>query len=202
MADAYSFDELLGFLDHAAEKGLMPAATATALGVATRNVVEVLDGGERDDVRRLDADAIIRRFQNKRARDFSGDTLKEYGRRFRRAIDLFTAWRDDPANFRVKTRATAAQRPRRNGGPTANATSDRPARSIRDAEPPPAARTPPAGHAEGPARPEPAPDAYQTTFALGRDRLVTLVNVPVDLTSTEAERLATFVRALGASPGG
>ena len=45
-----------------------------------------------------------------------------------------------------------------------------------------------------------APDTYQTTFALGRDRLVTLVNVPVDLTAAEAERLAAFVRVLAVGP--
>ena len=42
MANSYSADDLLEFLDHAGDKGLMPAATAQALAVATRNVMGIL----------------------------------------------------------------------------------------------------------------------------------------------------------------
>jgi len=188
MANAYSADELLGFLDHAADKGLMPAATATALAVATRNVLHILAEGEREDVRQLDLDAVFRRFQNKRARDFSTDTLKEYGRRFRRAVELFTSWRDDPANFRVKTRATAPQRRPKNGAA--------------DRDVPPVAPTVAAPERNVPMPPSVAPSAaagtYQTVVPIGRERFVTLANVPVDLTATEAERLAAFIRMLPA----
>ena len=41
MANGYSADDLLEFLDHAGDKGLMPAATAQALAVATRNVLAI-----------------------------------------------------------------------------------------------------------------------------------------------------------------
>lgn len=187
MANAHSLDELLGFLDHAADKGLMPAATATALGVATRNVVAVLDTAEREDVRQLDLDAVIRRFQNKRARDFSGDTLKEYGRRFRRAIELFTGWRDDPANFRVKTRATAPQRKRKNGGAASDVAAAAIPRSA-DLETPQTVT--------GSSLP-PVAGTYQTVVPLGRERFV-ILQVPADLTRAEADRLASFVKFLPA----
>lgn len=186
MAESYSLDELLAFLDHAADKGLVPPATATALAVATRNVAEVLGEGERGDVRQLDLDAVVRRFQNKRARDFSGETLKEYGRRFRRAVELFTGWREDPANFRVKTRATAAQR-KKNGTPAV----------AREHAPAPEVATPAPVSAPAPAVPAaPTSGTYQTVVHLGRERFITLVNVPVDLTPAEAERLAAFVKLL------
>ena len=42
MPQAYSVDDLLEFLDHAGDRGLMPAATAQALAVASRNVMGVL----------------------------------------------------------------------------------------------------------------------------------------------------------------
>ena len=188
MSESHSLDELLAFLDHAADKGLVPPATATALAVATRNVGEVLGAGERGDVRQLDVDAVVRRFQNKRARDFAGETLKEYGRRFRRAVDLFTGWREDPANFRVKTRATAPQR-RKNGTPAV----------AREDVPGPAGAAPPSVNAPVPAAPAaPTSGTYQTVVPLGRERFVTLVNVPVDLTPAEAERVAAFVRLLPA----
>ena len=46
MANGYSADDLLEFLDHAGDKGLMPAATAQALAVATRNVLGILSDVE------------------------------------------------------------------------------------------------------------------------------------------------------------
>lgn len=190
MAESHSFDELLTFLDHAADKGLMPAATATALAVATRNVLDILGEGERGDVRQLDLDGVVRRFQNKRARDFSGDTLKEYGRRFRRAVELFTAWREDPANFRVKTRATAPQRKQQD----ASATAERDEAPVR----PPSTLGPPRTADAGSVVSSAAPGTYQTVVPIGRERFVTLVDVPVDLTAAEAERLAKFVRMLPA----
>ncbi|MGH7710527.1 MAG: hypothetical protein ACREOG_04555, partial [Gemmatimonadaceae bacterium] len=70
MANAYSMDDLLDFLDHAGDRGLMPAATAQALAVATRNVLGVLSDQERANLDAQDVEAVIRRFNNKRARDF------------------------------------------------------------------------------------------------------------------------------------
>ncbi len=67
MANGYSKADLLDFLAHASDKGLMPAATATALGVASRNVLGVLGDDEGDDLRKLDLEAVIKRFNNKRA---------------------------------------------------------------------------------------------------------------------------------------
>ena len=176
MANGYSMDDLLEFLAHASDKGLMPAATATALGVASRNVLGMLDDSEREDIRNLDLDGVIKRFTNKRARDFSPTSLKEYGRRVRRAVDLFLSWRGDPANFTVKTRATNSRK------------KDRPARS-----------EPLLGlHEEGDAPVTPAYDAggYKSAFPIRPGTVVTVSNIPSDLTAAEAERLAKFVRML------
>ena len=57
MANSYSADDLLKFLDHSGDKGLMPAATAQALAVATRNVLGVLAEDEKVDLSKLDLDA-------------------------------------------------------------------------------------------------------------------------------------------------
>jgi len=174
MPDTYSVEELLAFLEHAAERGLMPAATAQALAVASRNVFGILSDPETIDVRQLDLDTVVKRFHNKRAKDFSTDTLKEYERRVRRAVKLFMEWSEDPANFRAATRATTPGRKRRSG-PEPMSGGDAPTSS--------AAATPSSG-------------TYQTVLPLAPGRIVTLANVPVDLTSVEAERLAQFIRML------
>jgi hypothetical protein len=175
MANAYSADDLLEFLDHAGDKGFMPAATAQALGVATRNVLGILADDERVDLSQMDLDAAIKRFTNKRARDFNPSSLKEYGRRFRRAVELFLSWRDDPANFTVKTRATNAPRQKDKGSGNSE----------------PVAREPPTVQF-----PDEVAGTYRSSLPIRPGLVVTLVNVPYDLTSTEAERIAGFVRML------
>lgn len=176
MANGYEMSDLLDFLTHAGDKGLMPAATASALAVASRNVLAVLDENEPQDLRKLDLDAITKRFNNKRARDFNPSSLKEYGRRVRRAVELFLNWREDPASFSVKTRATNTRRK----------------------------ETPIKGEPVGPEPTMPtgtttvAQDVggYQSSFPIRPGTVVTLFNIPSDLTSIEAERLAAFVRML------
>jgi hypothetical protein len=178
MANGYSVSDLLDFLSHASDKGLMPAATATALGVASRNVLGVLDGDEPQDVRRLDLDGVIRRFTNKRAKDFNPSSLKEYGRRVRKAVELFLSWREDPANFTVKTRATTnVRRKDQNSRP----------------EPIPAETSRPGGTAVTPAQDR---GGYQSAFPVRPGTVVTVFNIPNDLTPAEAERLAKFVKML------
>lgn len=175
MANAYTADDLLEFLDHAGDKGLMPAATAQALAVASRNVLGVLSDDEKANLAQLDLDAIVRRFTNKRARDFNPTSLKEYGRRIKRAVELFLSWREDPANFRIKTRATGTPR-KTDKGPgnyTATATD-----STSEQTPNEIAGT------------------YRSSVPVRPGIVVTIVNIPNDLTSAEAERIARFVKGL------
>jgi len=180
MPNMYSADDLFGFLEHASLMGLLPPATAAALAVACRNVLGVLSNEERKNLGQQDLDAVIQHFQNKRAKDFTAPTLKEYGRRLLRTVNLFQDWREDPVNFRPATRATSPARMRRN--------------SV-DLDDERASRVQPAN-----AVPYTVSGTYQTTVPLGRDRIVTLLNVPANLTKAEAKRLATFVEMLVVEP--
>jgi hypothetical protein len=175
MANAYSADDLLEFLDHAGDKGLMPAATAQALAVATRNVLGILSDAEKADLSQLDLDATVRRFTNKRAKDFNPTSLKEYGRRIRRAVDLFLSWREDPANFTVKTRTTTGPRKRdKELGSDEFMTREA---SMEQA-------------------PNEVAGTYRSAVPIRPGLVVTLINIPYDLTGAEAERIAGFVRML------
>jgi hypothetical protein len=177
MTEADSEGDLLEFLAHASDRGLMPATTASALAVAVRNVLGILDENERANLGGVDLDAVIKRFNNKRAKDFNPSTVKAYGVRVRRAIELYREWQSDPANFSARTRA-----PRLSKGRTPNAPEDLESRP--------------------PQLPEPIPgfDAtgrgYQSAFPIRPGTVVTLSNIPGDLTSDEAERLAQFVKML------
>ncbi|MFN0141295.1 MAG: hypothetical protein ACKVQW_14560 [Pyrinomonadaceae bacterium] len=175
MTNEYSMEDLLDFLGHAGERGLMPAATAQALSVATRNVFGVLEDHEQKKISELDIGAVIKRFNNKRAKDFNTASLKEYGRRVKRAIELYEHWKDDPAKFSVKTRAA------RNTGKKSQAEAIRPEPSLSKAE----VHTI-TNHE----------DTYQSSCPVGPGRVITLINVPKDLTSVEAKKLAEFVNML------
>lgn len=168
MPTGYSVEDLLAFLGHAADRGLMPAATAQALAVASRNIFGVLDPREQDDLRGVDLDDATKRFVNKRGGDFSPSSLTEYGNRVHRAVTLFLRWKDDPANFSVKTRATkaaAARLPRQEGA---------------------------LGSGDDSA-------GYQTSLPVRPGVVVTIGNLPDDLTMAEAERLMAFIKMLAVS---
>lgn len=175
MANEYSVEDLLDFLVHAGERGLMPAATSQALAVATRNVFSVMAEDEKTDLRPLDLNALIKRFNNKRAKDFTPASLKEYGRRLHRAVDLYLAWKADPANFSIKTRATTPK------------SKERTREATKDASEPELRLTSQAYSSSG---------GYQSAFPIRPGVIVHLSNVPNDLTEAEANRLAQFVKML------
>jgi hypothetical protein len=178
MANGYSVDDLLDFLAHASQRGLMPAATAQALAVASRNIFGVLDDTERADLRKADLEAIIKRFANKRARDFNPSSLKEYGRRVQRAVDLFLQWRENPADFSVKTRTTNVGRKKDRNSRADPLTVGSPDADLADRS---------TVRIQG---------GYQSSFPVRPGRVVTISNVPEDLSVAEAERLAQFVKML------
>jgi hypothetical protein len=183
MPDGYSSSDVFDFLDHAAARGLIPATTARGLAIASRNVLGVLSDEETQDVRGIDLESAVRRFQNKRARDFTPSSLRTYEQRTRRAITEFLAWREDPANFRTRTRNTAPRKREENSRETEPALFDD------------------VSLAPQPARiPQYNGTGYQTALPLRPGHVVFISNVPENLTAAEAERLANFVRMLAVEP--
>ena len=183
----YGAAAVLDFLTHAGERGMLPAATASALAVACRTVFDVLEPEQAADLRQVDLDRLVKQFTNKRARDFNPSSLKEYGRRVKRAWELFSAWKSDPANFSPKTRTTAKRGVKRSDRSAADPVGT----------PTPTVSVPSTALAVDPFEFE---GAYASAFPIRRGHVVTISNLPSDLTIAEAERLAEFVRLLG-SPG-
>ncbi|MDZ4744975.1 MAG: hypothetical protein SGJ05_03120 [bacterium] len=179
MINTSTVAEVLEFLEQASTRGLMPAATAGALASAVRSIQSVLSDAEQQDVRSLDLEAVIKRFNNKRSLDFNPSSLNEYGRRFQRAVQLYISWNDDPANFAVKTRSTAKKK-------------------LILGEHSPGAydiRTHPVQLAPSSERNTNA-GSFTTSLPIRADWVVSLVNVPSDLTEVEAEKLRKFIGLL------
>jgi len=181
MTNSYSLEDLLDFLSHTGKKGMMPAATSRALAVATRNVFGVLDTEEQENIGSLRLDDVIQRFNNKRAKDFNSGSLKEYARRVQRAVELFEQWKENPANFSVKTRTPGVRRK-----PTKASSNDS---LVQEAS----AYTGSATQAQAPHSRQ---GTYQSSFPVGAGRVVTVSNIPEDLTKIEAEKLSQFVKML------
>jgi hypothetical protein len=179
VATEYSVEDLLEFLTHASDRGLMPAATAQSLAVATRSVLGVLSESEQGDVRKLDLESVRKRFSNKRAKDFTPASLREYSRRLERAVSLFLTWRDDPAGFSVPTRATSPARKR-------DARSRDDATTVQLDE----------VSAISPVAPSDTGRGFQSAFPIRPGHIVVISNIPPDLTATEADRLGAFVKML------
>ncbi len=102
-------------VDHwkwAAEKGLMNTNTAGALRAASAQVLGVLDGWETLDVRALDVDDVLRRFVNKRSKDFKPDSLETYKRRFTLAVRQFLEYANNPGSWKAPAQERTARRGR------------------------------------------------------------------------------------------
>ncbi|MCC6317901.1 MAG: hypothetical protein IT361_09440 [Gemmatimonadaceae bacterium] len=180
MAHEYSVDDLIDFLEYAGDCGLLPATTAQTLTAAARTVLGVLDDDERQHLDQQDLDVVVDRFTEQRGKDFYPSSIREYARRVHRAVGLFRRWREDPDGFGAQGRASSGARRRERAG-------DAGAPFVDADDPAAACRTP-------------RPGRYHSALAVRPGVVVTLSNVPCDLTGEEAERLATFVRMLVVTP--
>jgi hypothetical protein len=177
MSSVFLSDEgLLLFLDVAATRGALPRATAAALTVASRRVMEVLTAKERANLLNVEPAVVVKRFNHKFADRFSPGSLKEYGRRFERALELFKQWNANPTNFSVPTRLTKKARQ----GRTALDSAHGETRASLE-------RTPAT---------QAGASSFHSSFPVRPGTVVTLLNIPSDLTKAEAERLAQFIRML------
>ena len=74
----YSRAALLRFLDYLSSKGLMNPNTAGARKQPVTRYWEILDDDEARDVRLIDLDGLIGRFQNLKGSGYTPDSLGNY----------------------------------------------------------------------------------------------------------------------------
>lgn len=113
-------------VDHwkwAAEKGLMNLNTARSLSAACKQVLSVLDGWEKLDVRAIDVDDVVRRFQNRRNKDFKPDSLEVYKQRFGQAVAKFLQYADAPSSWKGVARDRQKRRGKSENNTSVVATS-------------------------------------------------------------------------------
>jgi hypothetical protein len=161
----------------AAEKGLMNKNTAAGLRAACVQVLSVLDNWETTELRHLDVDETLRRFQNLRIKNFKPQSLEVYKRRFRQALASYTAFLANPGAWRPLTH----ERPQR-GAVFAAPDIDRAAAWT-------------AGHVPNKIISHEEINLITYPFPL-RSGTVAQLMLPTDLTLSEVNRLAAFMRTL------
>src|SRR3954466_2033992 len=91
---------LMEFLDNAISKGWFNLNSAKAMKTACQKVFEVESGWEDLDLRKLDLDALLQRWENLRRNRYSDGSLNTYKTRFRQAVQMYTARLDGDSAWR------------------------------------------------------------------------------------------------------
>jgi hypothetical protein len=168
-------------VDHwgwAADKGLMKANTASALRAACSQVMSALDDWQTLDVRTLEVGDTFKRFQNKRAKDFTPESLEAYKRRFTLAVKSFLDYADNPGGWKPASRDTAKRGKKVNGSDDAGSAPSTPSAVAQETRSSP-----------------PASGLIDYPFPLRAGRPAYL-RLPADLTAAEVKRLTTFLNSL------
>lgn len=177
---------LVDFWAYAAEKGLMNANTAGSLRSACREVLSSVFGEQwvQVDLRSLDSDEILQRFERLRSRKFKPDSLTVYKSRFRNALVSYMAFLETPSGWSYDVRRSATA-----GGRQSAAQGERKrvsaARGSKDSIQPAKDQPPARDHVSMVSYPFPVrPGVYAT------------LTLPEDITEPEVERLSRYVEAL------
>lgn len=178
MSADYSKNALMKFLDTVVAKGLMNAHTAAGLKAACAKILD--DVSDNEDVRGIDINTSVIRYNNRNPGILAPNSLAEYQRRVSRAIFDFVRWAEDPAGFKPRSRGGAKN------GRKMEVKPDKRATAHEQNPPPPPAHGIPAGSASA---------GLPLSFPLRPDFLAQVV-IPRDLTAEEARRLGAFLLTL------
>lgn len=178
---------LTQFLKMITEKGWVNGNTGGALKASVGKILG--DVAPEQDVRAIDVDMEIRRYNNLHPGDLSPDSLATYGKRVKLAIANYLSYVDDPTKYKPPGAGRSSQNgatPKKVEKPKNNDVTDV---TVIEAIP---ATT----HAQ---KPEPVYLATETNLALPfplRPGYLAQVVIPRDMTKAEAARLCAFIQTL------
>jgi len=173
-------DGLLAFCDYLIEKGYATSGGVSPWKSAVKQVFEAVEGPEYadTDVRELDLDSYLRRWENMERGHYKAESLQSYGSRARRAHEAYLAYlengttpklgRRTPRRKETDARSDTATTPQRNGGGGSGGASA-------------------------------VADLVDYPFPLRSGQLAYL-RLPRQVERSDAERIAAFVQALVSEP--
>lgn len=103
MSFPYTADGLKEFIQFLSDKGLLNPNTAGGMRTAAEKVLSALDENERQNIKGLDVETALRRFQNKNPGAIAPDSARVYQSRLGRALQLLDEFNLNPTGFKVKS---------------------------------------------------------------------------------------------------
>ncbi|WP_413848829.1 hypothetical protein [Albidovulum sp.] len=182
----YSAESLEEFLTYLAVKGLMPKPTVVARKAACSKMLGILDPAERGDIRQIDLDAVAARFENLEGKNYTPDSLKTYKSRVSKAIEDFLRYVDNPSGFKVKGSVAKKNNDIRSDaeGKNGNITG--------------ATHFSTSGATLSGAGTVSQVQTINVPVPLRKDCIAQIVGIPIDLTKSEAQKIANVVMAMSA----
>lgn len=168
--DKYSANALLKFLIFAAEKGMLKRATAENRRNASKRILDILEIEEKNDLRNIGVEKVFNRFQNLKGHEISPSSLNIYKSRFKASLTDFLSWADNPSAFKTASATRSRKKDQEDG-------ADRTGKS-----------TPPKHHINV--------NDIAFPIPIREGVVVTISNIPNDLTEEEAKKIAAVVQAL------
>lgn len=144
-------------------------------------MLSIDDDWESTDLRTLNVEEHLRRFENLRKHEVSPRSLALYGQRFSRARELYLSYLDDPKGFQAPKRGTSSRKKATGDGRVAAAAIGPSGTQVNV----PANQPPP----------DPPKNLVSYPFPI-RPGMLAQISLPADLTKAEAKRLAAFVESL------
>lgn len=183
MESQYTKDALIRFLDIAVKQGLVNQNTAAGWKAASHKVLE--DIGPSDDIRTVDVQTAVLRYNNRHPGELRPASLNEYKRRVGLVIEEFIRYTDDPAGYtpRNKSIGTAKTGKQPNSKPQKNsAPKSLPSNTRQD---------------EASSLPHSAPPQAGLAYSYPlRQNFLAQIVLPRDLSADEALRLSRFIETL------
>lgn len=178
MSNSQTHAELQDFLARAGAKGWVNQGTANALKSVVNRLGEVMEESEKTDIGNIDRQAIVRRFGNLNP-DVSPGSLKTYLARFKKAIDLYISYSENPMNWQPPT-STGGKRGRKKGVEQTKNTASTPSIAQQKTE----------------QIVQPANRGFNYPFPLRDNCTIMFTNLPRDLKTAEVARISAFLSSL------
>ena len=177
-----SGQSLLDFWAWSARKGLVPTSVANDLRAASKEVLSVEDNWQTIDIKLLDVDYLMVRFDNLRKFKFKPQSLSAYKSRFKKARKLYLAYLDNPSGWHYPG---AVKRKGSKHPVSASHRHEQPSRVEYELP------------ANAPMQSVAAPDStvQRLEFPI-RAGAVARLELPADLTRDEANRLAAYLQLI------
>lgn len=180
MAQNFSKEELIKFLDYLGNKGLMKANAIASRKVAVNAFLGILTPEETKNLTNINMDEVALRFANLKGSEFKPESMRVYKSRVSSSLEDFKKYRSNPMAFKPNASAaksSGSPKKEKNGTPI----------------------TPKKNTGTNPGIGEVldlSPSEVSFPIPIRPNIVVTIVGIPSDLSKREATKIANVVMAL------